>query len=313
MNKRQSLVYAQTSQTLEFFPPQWAKGVPTGTPTYSIWQALDSNDNTVELSGNASIDSVSTAVDVDSGYSQENRRRLYISSTSGIVRGRAYVLANTNGERELVIPEAIASNDYLDLEADLAYDYPASTSTLKGYRIYFSPSDSWTGDESKINSHVYPYRARVSYSIDIDYQGWLEFDLVRQAKSYSLNVNDLAEIWPDLRNSEWREQHGQGFAKQIDAAFERLEFDSRLHGVDLNQLRSAQLFDELMRSAAVWLIARAGGPAPGGREPTEFLADAKKQYQDDFMQAIGVLKLNVDQGKEGAITEAPFRQPVFRR
>jgi hypothetical protein len=313
MNKRQSLVLGQTGQEVEFFPPEWVRGVPTGTPTFTIFEGADSNDGDSELSGNATIDSVATTVDQVSGYSQSNRNRLYVAATTSLVRGRQYVLANANGQRELVTPDAIASADYVDLQSSLAYDYPITTSTLKGLRIYFTIDATWIADEANLNDQRTPYRVLWTYTVDsVTYRSWSYLDVVRQRKSYGLNVDDLVETWPDLRGQDWAEQRGQGFAKQLDAAFERIEFDARLHRVDVNQLREAQMFDELMRSAVVWVIARTG-TAPAGRDVETFLNEARKQYQDDFMQAIGVLKMPVDQGTDGAITDQPFRQPVFKR
>lgn len=313
MNKRQSLVYGQTGQEVEFFPPEWVRGVPTGTPTYAIYEGADSNDGDSELSGNGTIDSVATTVDQVSGYSQTNRRRLYVAATTSLERGRQYVLANANGQRELVTPDAIASADYVDLGAPLAYDYPITTSTLKGLRVYFTIDATWIATESNINDQRMPYRVLWTYTIDsVTYRSWSYLDVVRQRKGHGLNVDDLVESWPDLRGQDWADQRGQGFAKQIDAAFERVEFDARTHRVDVNQLREGQMFDELMRSAVIWVIARTG-TAPAGRDVETFQAEAKKQYADDFMQAIGVLKMPVDQSLDGGITDEPFRQPVFRR
>jgi hypothetical protein len=313
MNKRQSLVYGQTGQEVEFYAPEWVRGVPTGTPTYSIWEALDSNDNDAELSGNGTIDSVSTTVDQTSGWSQANRRRLYVAATTSTVRGRPLVLANANGQRELVTPDAIASADYIDLSADLAYDYPITTSTLKGLRMSFVIDSTWIADESNLSSPTTPYRVLWTYTIDsVTYRSWTYFDVVRQRKMHSLTVDDLVELWPDLRGQDWGEQRGQGFAPQLDAAFERIEFDARMHKVDPNQLRDQQGFDELMRSAAIWMIARTG-TVPAGRDVEAFQDQAMKQYHADFAQAIAVLKMSIDQGKEGSITERPFRQPTFRR
>lgn len=313
MNKRQALTYGQTGQVVEFYPPEWVLGAVTGTPTYSIWEALDSNDDTAELSGNATVDSVSATVDQASGYSQTNRKRLYIDLTTGVTRGRPLILANGLTQREIVVPDGIASNDYLELDADLAYDYPVSVSTLKGWRLYFTIDSTWVQDESNINSARYPYRVRWSYTIDsVSYQRWTNLDLVRQQAKPSINVQDLLDSWPDLKGQDWIEQRGKGFQPQIDAAERRVDFDARLHGTDPNTLRDQQLYDGVLLSAVKLELAEAG-ICPGNRTIEPFIAERKKQYQDDFMQAIGVLKIPVDQGKEGAITDRPFVQPTFTR
>lgn len=313
MNKRQSITFGQTGQTLEVYPPEWALGAVTGTPTFKVWEALDSNDDDEELEGNATVDPVSTTIDVASGYSQTIRKRLYVTATTNTSRGVPLIVANALGQREIFTPDAISSGDYIDGEADLAYDYPNTTSTLKGWRVYATVDSTWVADESNLNTPSTPYRVLWTYTINsTTYKTWTYFDLVRQQKKHSLNVSDLIEAWPDIKGQEWIEQRGQGFAKQLDAAFERVEFDSRLHGVDLNQLREGQLFDELMRSATLWMLARAG-ICPGGRSPEAFLDESRQQYEKDFMQAVGILKVPVDQGTEGAITENPFRQPTFKR
>src|SRR3990172_6053924 len=100
------LIYNRTGQVLSFYPP----------------------DAEVIAEGAATLDAVSTTVDAVSGYAQSNRSRLHVAATTSAVVGERYLLSNTNGQREIVQVKAIDSGNYLDLEEDLSFDYPITSS-----------------------------------------------------------------------------------------------------------------------------------------------------------------------------------------
>src|SRR5688572_28126319 len=101
MNERRSLLTGQTGQLLDFYPPEWVKGVPTSAATYAVF-AIDADlDDAAEFSGTATADSVNTTFSAASGPSQAtNRDRCYLNSVTGIKAGRLYVAANADGQRE---------------------------------------------------------------------------------------------------------------------------------------------------------------------------------------------------------------------
>lgn len=311
MDVRQALVYGQTGQVLEFYPPEWVLGALSGTTTYSIWRAGDSNDDTVQLSGNATSDAVSTTFDAASGYSQTNRRKANLTATTSIDVGKAYVIANAYGQRERVVPTLIASADYVELENDLAYSY-TTADTFKGLRQYFTIDATFIATESKINQSGSPYRVLWTYTVNsIVYKHWTYFDVVRQARQHNVNFQDLMELFPDLGQSEWLEQRGQKFGKQIDAAWDRVRFDAQMNGLDLNDVRDSDL-DEVVRSCAIWKIAEAG-VCPGGWDVPTWEVKRAEQYKADFGRAIAVQNLKVSQSREGGITQTPLRPITFRR
>jgi hypothetical protein len=310
VDTRASIVYGVTGQTLDVYPPE---GVPGAAASYSVFRAGQSNDDTAEFSGTATADSVSTTVDASSGYSQTNRRKLFRTATTNIAIGRKYIVTNALGQKEIVTPVKIASGDYIENDIDLAYDY-SSGATFVGYRQYFTVDATFVATESKITSDPSnSYRVLWSYSIGgVPHRRWTYFDLVRQAKLHNVTADDLMELWPDMASDEWIEQRGEQFARQIDAAFERVTFDAKMAGVELYKLRDGQYLDELVRQCALMLIAETG-LAPGGRDQEVYAIERRKRYEADFNNAITFLKLPVDQGSEGGTTGEPIRQLFFRR
>src|SRR3990167_7941596 len=133
-DRTRDVIYGLTGQIIDTYPPEGAEGVPSSA-TCSVFDGDRSSDDTADFTPTVTIDSVSTTVDVASGYSQTQHNKLSIAATTSIVVGRQYLAENTYGQREIVTPKYIASGDYLELENDLAYDYPVTTSTLKGIRM----------------------------------------------------------------------------------------------------------------------------------------------------------------------------------
>lgn len=311
MNTRTGITYNVTGQTIPFYAPQWALGAPAGNASFSVFAARKSNDDTAEFSGTATLDTVSTTVDASSGYAQTDRRKINLTSTTGIQTDRFYVLANGDGQRELIKPRRIVTNDYIENEQELAFDY-STTATFKGLLQTAAVDATFVATESKINSPAEPYRVKWTYTIGgVSYIHWTEFDLVRQKAQHSVSFADLVELWPDLGAEEWADQRGSRFAKQIDAAFERVQFEAKMNGIEVWQLRDGQYLDEIIRLCAVMLIAETG-LSSGRRDQEQFVAERQKAYKDAFTGAITVLKLAIDRGREGSVTGSPG-QLFFRR
>lgn len=332
---RTALVYNLTGQVLEFYVPELEVrlfGPPAAAATYSCWRGTDSNDGTTQFSGTATLDSVSTTVGTASGYSQANRRQLTLASTAGISVGLSYVLANALGQREIVTPYEITSATVIKVENDLAYDYAITTSTFKGLRHYFTIDATFIQTLGSINMYgaLYyesprqkvpsrgaapPYRLRWSYTTadGIARQAWTYFDVARQKGKHNVTANDLRELFPDISDHEWLEQRGQQFAKQIDAAWDYFCFDLRAADYPVDQLREGPVVDELVRRAAIMIIA-AAGIAPANRERETYVREAREEYRAMFNKAIGSsLKAWIDVGTTGAIHPDPPRVTRLRR
>src|SRR3990167_4344239 len=102
------LVYGQNSQALEFYSPVAeviAEGAPTSA-TFDVYRGTESNDNTAQFSGTATLDATSTTVAAATGYSQTARNKAFLTALTNIVGGRRYLLTNelAVAQREVVVP-----------------------------------------------------------------------------------------------------------------------------------------------------------------------------------------------------------------
>jgi hypothetical protein len=309
MDRRTQIVYNQTGQVLELYPPEWVRGVPSGTTTYSVWAGTAGLDTDAEFSGNATSDSVATTVDAASGVSQSNRRRINLTATTNIVKDYLYVVTTTNGESELVKVVGINSANYVDVECDLAYDY-ANTNTFKGLRQYFTIDATFVATQSKINDLSNPYKIRWKYTIGTTvYYYWTFFDLVRMPVTHSVNIYDVMAIWPDIWQEEPESVYGSKWYQQINMAWDQVAFDLRNYGVETSQIRDA---DRNMLTIARFARNVAEmGITQGGLDPSENLRVRSENYSNMLEQLAGRMKL--DQGTSGALTTAPIRQTIYRR
>lgn len=307
MRDRTTLVYGVTGQTIEFYP---SEGVPDAAATYKVYEGYESNDNAAEFSGTATADSVDTTVDAASGFSQSNRRRLNLTATTDVEIGRRYWLTNAAGEHELVEVTAISSGAYVDVSADLAYDY-AVGATFKGARQSFTIDATFVADESKINGQNEPYRVLWSYAVgSVAKRSWTYFDLVRQRKEHGITHLDLIEMIPDLAEEQPPSQRGQWYEKQIDFAWERVQFDLWKHGVQVAQIRDPQILDELLRGRCRMALAESGY-SPGSMSLDLFSENARRDYEGDLLNV--KQRVLIDQGREGGITRQPVRPMTFNR
>src|SRR6056300_1287193 len=116
MDHRASLRYNVTGQTVSLYAPQWRNGAPSAAAAYSVWAGSDDNDQAAEFTGTATADAVSTTVDAASGYSQADRRELYLAATTSIEIGDFYLLTDAEGRVERVEVVAIDSANLVRLK-----------------------------------------------------------------------------------------------------------------------------------------------------------------------------------------------------
>lgn len=331
-----TLTYNVTGQEISFLPPYSElilSGAPTAAATYDVFGGTQSNDQTPKLTGTATLDSVNLTVSAASGYSQSaaNRAKINLSSTTGLVVGREYLLSNAAGQREVIAIRELGTG-YAIAEQDLSFDY-ALADTLKGIRQSFVVAPSFVQDVSNINifgvtarlrpaghnirseaEQAPPYRVRWSYtSNSLPRITWTYFDLARQAAKSKLSIQDLRQHFPDISNEEWRGQRGSGFLPQIEAGWDKLLFDVRASGYDADGLREGPMLDQLHLRATLAVIAEAG-ITPPGRDPNQWAMEKRMDYSRMFERAIGsALNMWIDQGTDGSVTPAPVRKLRLRR
>lgn len=302
MDQRQAITYALTGQAVEFYPPEVLDGVPSAAASYRVWDGTAGNAQDTVMSGTATMDTTSLALDASSGVSQTNRRKVNLGSTTGLVVGRRYLLDEGDGRREVVRLVQIVTDDYALVEYDLVFDY-TTTARLKGYRQVFTVDADWVADESNLNDPETPYRIEWAYTIaSTARRQWTYVDLVRVPKGHRLTEADLLRRDPDLKYQAPRSETGQGWTDFIQAGWERLQFDIDMYGLNANEVSDGKNLDELVLLATRLVIAEAG-IAPPGREIEAVIRERFAAYRRDLERAMTGRKLKLAQDKSGAITE----------
>lgn len=309
------VVYGLSGQTIETYPPEWSEGVPSSA-TAAVYDGTRSNDDTADFTPSVTVDAVSTTVDVASGYSQLNKRKASLAATTDIVVGREYLIANADGQRELVTPTRVVSGDYVELDSDLAHDYPITTSTFKGLRMTFPVDNTWVATETNILLPSTPsYRVIWSYTVNsIVRRHYTYLRLVRQVAKHGVSIDSLKECWPDLQSEEVSEMRGQQFRYAIDAAYDRFRADVIASGLRPEQIRDTEIVDELVRAMTFYIIGAKMGISPGGRDLESWVAESRDDYDRLFNKTINAtLKVAIDEGAEGATAAAPTPKIWFNR
>jgi hypothetical protein len=308
------LVYGQTGQVVENYPPEWLEGVPS-TASAIVFRGTQDADDTAgaEFTPSVTVDAVSTTFDAASGQSESNRRIANLTATTGIAVGRHYLATNALSQSEILTPVAITSAASVTLDDDLKYDY-ASGATFKGLRMTFTVDATWVADESNIlHPELPPYRVIWTYTLNsLVRRDYTYLRLVRQISKHSISIKQLQEQWPDVSWTEWIQRRGQGFAYLIDAAWERVRIDILTSGYKPDQFRDSEIIDQLVLLKSMHLLAKSG-ITPPGRDPDATVADTKKDYDDLFAKAILNLKALIDQGTAGAIAIKPLQNLWFTR
>lgn len=321
-----TLVSGLTGQVVEFYPGQGeilGLGAPASAATYQVFRGTQSNDATPVLTGTATLSTISTTVSTASGYSAVggNRHRVTLTSTTGIVVGERYLLANAEGQREIVIP-TIVTTTYVDSEEPLAFDYAITTSTFKGLRHYFTIDATFIQDVSSINmfgqsplldtatssTQYPPYRVEWSYSTgSVGRKTWTTFDVARQAAKSILGLDDLQGIIPEVHLSEWSQQRGQAFQPQLDAARRDLNIDIRSAGYDPDQILDPEIDQRLLLQK--WAVTIGKGMLFLQPEISPWLAMVVDDYTKMFEKLIGAgFRAWIATTSTGAITVDPPRQ-----
>lgn len=322
-----SLVYGQTGQVIPFYPPDAElvrEGAPTSAATYKVYAGTASNDDAVEFEGTATLDSVSTTVDAASGYTQTNRQRLYVASTTGVTVGRRYLMTNAGGQREVITVALVALDDYVDLEEPLAYDY-ASGATVKGIRHVFTVDATFIVDESTItvassallgaestSGPAPPFRVEWRYTTGSTAQRtWTSLAVVRQVAKSRLTAEQLRGVMPDVLFLEWVVQRGQDFAPQLTLAEGDTRLRARAAGFDPDAVRDPEAWDRMVLYAWVTAILRA--QFLGGADVGLALEAARSDETIFFEKMLGTaLRAFIDTGTKGNITPQPARQLWLR-
>ncbi len=305
MSQTDEIIYGVTGQTVEMYPPEWAEGVPS-SPTASVYESHDSNDDTAQFSPTVLVDSqntVNTTFDAASGFSQSDKRKANLTATTNIAIGRMYLAENVVGQKELVKVTAIASNDYVLLQEPLKYDYAASTGTFKSIRLVFTVDSTWVATEDRVlTPDEASYRVIWAYTINsIARRHYTYLRLVRQPFKALITIYDIAAHIPDVALSEPESKFGRQARDTIAKAVDRVRVDLLTVSLRPDMIRDTEILKELQLRAAIYLSSL--WHTPPGLDKDGWIERSMDDYRDLFGRVTaGTLKMAVDKSAEGAIT-----------
>ena len=312
------VLYNLTGQTVSVYPaieydPSGAPiiGVPSSA-TCSVFVGDKSADDSAEFSPAVTVDAVSTTFDSASGSSQTNKRRCYVAATTGIDPGVLYLIENQNEQREIVRPFLVKSADHVDVEQDLAFDYPSTSDTFKGLKMTVTVDATWIATENKISTLAAPsYRVVWSYTLQGAARKHTTYlRMVRKLFRSGVQPEDLFERWPGLYHDEEREIRGQRFRSMINAAEDAVRADLISEGYRPEQFHDTEIIGELVVIKAFHRLGQMG-KAPPGMDAEPFREDMAKAYGQLFAKSISTLKVALDVGSEGSAVQKPVQQVWF--
>lgn len=274
------VVYGVTSQTIAHRVMQ---GRPTSA-TFKVFNDTAGDDDTAEFSGTATVESVSTTVSSASGPAQSDPQKVLLTSTTGILTSRKYLLAESS-KTEWVTPIEVTAT-YIRVRHPLRNDH-TTAATFVGATITGAVSDSWAADQGNLSDHIDSnpsYRVRweivlggatlVQYSF---------FDLVRAPITYGIDLDDLNDRAPGLIDScpsEYRIEQGRPL---IEAAWKSAQARLAAMKFDTDSLRDDLITDELVTLRALNILAEGGWRPPGWDSLAEYVVLTRSNY-DRFVE-----------------------------
>jgi hypothetical protein len=312
MNDRQAIIFGLTGQLVEFYPwREWSSGPPSAAATYRVWRGAEGNDSdpVSGMSGTATMDTFSQALDASAGPSQANRRKIPLGTTTGVTVGRWYITENVGGQRELVKVTKVVDADHVEVEHELVFEYVSGTSYLKGFRQTFVVNADWVADVSELNEPEFPFRVEWAYTVaSVARRSWTYLDLVRKARGHSVSPASMLQIHPDIGAQL---PNGATLDTYIEAGWKRLQGDFDSRSIDVNSIAEGPNLDRLLERATL-LVLGEDGIVPPHRDIEAVVRERFSSYSRLFESMTGgELKLRMAD-KSGAITDDPDNDLWFR-
>lgn len=307
MRSTANIVYNVTGQTLTL---RVMEGRPTSA-TFSVLLDFAGDDDTAEFSGTGTVSSVNTTVSASSGQSQADPQKISLTSTSSVVTGQKFLLAE-NSLKEWVEPVSIHSG-YIRVRHPLKNDYTTSA-TFVGTTVTATVDSTWIAAEENISDHKDPnpdYRVRwdvVVGGVTVPYYTF--FDVIRATIGPQVDIDDINARAPGLHDTlpvEYREEQGRPL---VDAAWRAVQAKLASLGIDTDAIRDDQILDELVIMKALHILA-VGGWKPLGFTNAEYIEVTGQQWDRFIEQHFQVtLKHRLAVGTTGG-SETVFAQPAW--
>jgi hypothetical protein len=254
-----ALMFNVLGQTLNHRVMQ---GRPTAA-TFQVFRNYAVDEGTAEFSGNATIDSVNTAVNASSGAAQADPQKISLASVAGIITGRKYLLSE-NSLQEWVEPMEIGAT-YIRVRFPLTNNY--TTAALFQSTTISAAVDATfiqtLGKVSDLTDMAPDYRVRWAVTIAaVSYVFYSFFDVTRIEQQHHVDIDDLNARAPGLYDSlpvEYRPQDGRPL---IDSAWRAVRAQFAAIGLDIGALRDNEVLDELVILRSLQMLGEGGWSPP---------------------------------------------------
>jgi hypothetical protein len=304
MRRTTAITYGIAGQTLSL---RVLTGKPTSA-TFKVVRQYSLDETTPEFSGTASVDAVDTTVTTTSGLGQEDPTLLTVGSTTSVVNGRRYDLAQ-NGLIEWVDVVEVISATSVRVRFPLQRSY-ASGATFKGTYLSAAVDNTWSATLNKLSDLVDTapdYRAIWTVTVGgAQVVLYSFFDLVRTPASVHVDIADLNERAFGLVDSmplEYRAENGRPI---IDGAYRKVRADLIAQGIVPDSWRDDEAMDELVVLRSLANLAM-GGWKPAGWDLVAYLTKTEKDYDDYLAQHVVTLRHPTQTSIEAAVN--PWSPP----
>lgn len=296
-----------TGQTVAYRTPQ---GRPTSA-TFSVFNDSADDDSTAEFTGTATVDSVSTTIDVASGPAAADPQKISLTATTGIVTTGQKYLISEGGRSEWVSPIQVVSADYIRVRHPLKNDY-TTAATFVSATITAEIDSTWVVDAGNLSDHLDPnpsYRIRWAILVGSStYIAYSYFDLVRAPIVAGVDIDDINARAPGLIDSMPPEYAVEQGRPLVDAAWRSVQAELAALQIDTDAIRDEQILDELVILRALCLLS-SGGWRPLGyaNDLGGYITVTRTEY-DRFLeknfQAVMTRRLSTGSGGGSEIVPA---------
>lgn len=284
--RSQDIVFGETGQSLIWDAPE---GRPSAVTDVQVWEMGTGDSGTEETAvGAGAVETnPNTTCDAASGAGQTDPRKVNLTATTGIERGRSYLLTDDNsGLSEWVEVMDVVSADYV-IARDPLHNAYSIGATFVGTRITAAVDATWVADTNNISDDqdVFPgYRVRWTYTVaGVKRTHLSDFDLVRYPSQHSVLPADVEAEYPGFRQRIPALHQVDEARRLLDRAHEQVRWD--LVDIDLAAAR-VRVIDAINRATILRfgvLLARAA--MMHGRQDRTALDDATAEYQS-FMDRV---------------------------
>lgn len=192
------IVYEGGAQTLRTVPTnRQARATAVTAATFRIVDLRCGEDDPLRLiaSGAATLDTTTTTTTAVVGLGTANARRLPLTSVTGFVQGRHYLVTHTDGTRELVLCEAVGAS-YIIPRDDLGRRFDSGV-TVRGVEVSCTFPALEAASETSLENQGGPYGIDWAWDLDPSPRREIAF-IVRRADTLVITETQLLGVDPTL-------------------------------------------------------------------------------------------------------------------